>query len=288
MNKKLHPLISERLKKIKPRSSDEALHVAKEIVQEIALLGLMRAGFFKKAAFHGGTAFRIFYGLDRFSEDLDFCLQKPDKKYELSSFLEPIKNEIESWGLTVEVTERKKLDEVVKKAFLKETSLGALLSLQTPVDPNQKLLIKLEIDTNPSAGATFESKLCEFPTDFYVLCHDLNSMFAGKLHAVLKRKYIKGRDWYDLLVYLTRRVQPNYSLLKNALLQSDKDQDLPNQLDLQWLEKALKERIECVDLDKAKDDAAPFVTEGSSINLWSKKLFLDKLNNYATELRIKN
>ncbi len=58
----------------------------KEIMQEIVLCGLSRAGFFKKAAFYGGTALRIFYGLDRFSEDLDFSLETADPAFDLSAY----------------------------------------------------------------------------------------------------------------------------------------------------------------------------------------------------------
>lgn len=287
MAKKLHPFIEARLKTHQPRTTQALLLAVREIVQEIALLGLVRSGFFQHAAFHGGTALRILHKLDRFSEDLDFCLHKPNSEFELSQVILPLKEEMESWGLKVEVTARSKVDDIVKKAFLKESSLGALLSLEVPIHPQQKCTIKLEVDSNPPLGAHVESRLCEFPTDFYVTCHDLSSMFAGKLHALLTRSYIKGRDWYDLIFYLSQRVSINLPLLRNALLQrrSEDLRDIPETITLDWVVAALRRRLSSLDMALVISDVTPFVQDVSKLNVWSELYFLDKLDRYSDDAK---
>ena len=287
MAKKLHPFIETRIKRHQPRTAQALLLAVREIVQEISLLGLARSGFFQHAAFHGGTALRIIHGLDRFSEDLDFCLHKPDPEFELGQMLHPLKEEMESWGLTVEITARSKVEDVVKKAFLKESSLGALLSLEVPIHPQQKCTLKLEVDSNPPASAQIESKLCEFPTDFYVTCHDLSSMFAGKMHALLTRNYIKGRDWYDLIFYLSRRTTINLPFLRNALLQRRTQDllDLPETITLDWVVAALRRRLGSLDMAAVVSDVTPFVQDVSALKVWSERYFLDKLERYCDDVK---
>jgi predicted nucleotidyltransferase component of viral defense system len=280
MFENLSLLITERLKEYKGTTDGQVINAAKEIVQEIALLGLSRSGFFKKAAFHGGTALRIFYGVDRFSEDLDFCLLEKDLDFSFASLLDPLKDELNSWGLAVEITDRSKVNNVVKKMFLKEGSLGAMLELRHPLPRGQKFAVKIELDTNPPAGATHESKLCEFPTDFYVVCHDMQSMFAGKIHALLRRSYPKGRDWYDFAYYISKKAEVNFTVLRNALLQSsvnDKS-SIPDTLGYDWLKEELKSKILESDFEYLRKDINPFVIDDSKVQLLSKEYFLDKLD----------
>ncbi len=127
--------------------------------------------------------------------------------------------ELEAWGVRVEITDRSKADSNVKKAFIKNNSLGAILNLRNSINPDQKFTVKLEVDIKPPIGAKFENRLCEFPTDFYVVCHDAENLFAGKIHALLCRQFIKGRDWYDFSRYLSWKTEINLTLLRNALKQ---------------------------------------------------------------------
>lgn len=280
----LSPVITERLKKFSTGTDIQSINAAKELFQELALLGLFRAGFFTRAAFQGGTALRLFYGLPRFYEDLDFALIDPDPSYKLAALTEPLRAELEAWGLDIEIIERNKASAIVKKAFLKDTSLAAELSLQSPLANGQKFAVKIELDTNPPAGAKIEARLCEYPVDFYVSCHDESSLFAGKLHAILCRPYLKGRDWYDLLFYFTRKTTPNFALLTNALKQAGPFKDEPwqidprsNKLDGTWLKARLEERFAAVDFKALKADVLPFVEDPRSVELWSRKLFADKM-----------
>jgi predicted nucleotidyltransferase component of viral defense system len=282
MTMELHPIIAERLTRSKRAADKQQLEVAREVVQELALLGLERAGFFKRAAFHGGTALRILYGLSRFSEDLDFCLHVPDTRYKLSSFLDPMCAEMRAWGLQVEALERNRADPIVRKAFLKESSLGGQLNLQLPLPRSQKFHVKLELDTNPPAGAGLENKICEFPLDYYLVCHNLPSLFAGKLHALLFRPYLKGRDWFDLIFYFTRRAKVNLLLLRNAIVQSHPQlaATLPDPLSMYWLQEELQKRIDTLDFVSLKNDVLPFVEDVNSISLWSRSYFTEKLEIY--------
>lgn len=284
MSKKVSSIVNSRLAREKFTTDQEHLNAAKEVVQEIALLSLSRQGLFDTVAFQGGTAFRIFYGLDRFSEDLDFALIKPNLKFSLAPMLKPMREEFEHWGLTLEVTDRSKVDSVVQKAFLKETSLGAVLTLDAALPRSQKLKIKIEIDTNPPPAAQVESHLCDFPTDYYVTCYDLPTMFAGKLHALLCRKYGKGRDWYDLVEYLRRRTKPNYEFLKNALVQLPPwdARNIPEKLDFEWVRSALIERMQLLSIDALRADVEPFVRGEQKLALWSAEYFTKKLSLIAT------
>jgi predicted nucleotidyltransferase component of viral defense system len=279
-------LIEERLKRYETGTDQQLLNAAKEIFQEIVLLGLSRRGFFKQAAFHGGTALRLMYGLDRFSEDLDFTLHSPQPDFSLTTLLNPLREETESWGLAVEVIDRSKASSAARKAFVKETSLGAELKLKSPLPRGQKLVVKIELDVNPPLGAIIENKLCEFPTDFYVSCHNLPSLFAGKLHALLCRSYLKGRDWYDLGFYLSRKTVPNFVLLLNALKQSGgyKDAAIPDPLTMHWIMEMLRRKINQVDFAYLKQDVMPFVRQVGVVDLWSREYFLEKTDLYLRAL----
>lgn len=280
--KKVADLIINRLNQREYISDQHRVNEAKEIIQEIALMALSRAGLFQEAAFQGETAFRLFHGLDRFSEDLDFALMTPDESFSLKRFLEPVVREFDSWGLSVEITDRSKAEKAVRDAFIKETSLGGLLELSLPLHSMQKLAIKIEIDTNPPLGATFESRLCNFPSDFYVNCYDLPSMFGGKLHAILCRRYGKGRDWYDMVEYLRRKVSPNLKFLHNALKQvAPRNIPIPsNRISTSWVKDAILKRIDEVDFNKLRRDVEPFVFDNEKISMWSKDYFRQGIQSF--------
>jgi predicted nucleotidyltransferase component of viral defense system len=276
-------LIFRRLESVASASDLIQTNTAKEIVQEIALLGLARSGFFKVAAFHGGTCFRIIDGLDRFSEDLDFALLEPIPSYSITELMEPLQSEMASWGLDTEVVDRSKAENVIKKAFLKERSLGKVLSLRNPLNPSQKLHIKIELDINPPKAARTRNALCEFPTDFYVRCHDQGTMFAGKLHAMLRRQYSKGRDWYDFTKYIALKAPVNFLFLKNALDQNS-EEELPSELGISFLREKLTTKISTLDISTLVIDVRPFLESAEQLDLWSHEYFLIKLEKMVEYL----
>ena len=200
--------------------------VVKEIMQEMVLCGLSRAGFFKEAAFYGGTALRIFYGLDRFSEDLDFSLMIKDESFDLTKYFSILEKEISSFGLQVEITKKdKSIDSKVQSAFLKADTMEYLLLFYGKqeffgVQADEKIRIKLEVDTNPPNYASYEHQYRLLPSPYEVALYDAPSLFAGKIHAVLCRKWmnrIKGRDLYDYIFFIARNTPVNMAHLKSRL-----------------------------------------------------------------------
>lgn len=259
----------------------------KEICQEIALAGLARENFFKHAMFQGGTCLRIIYGLQRFSEDLDFILMKPDRTFNWGPYFRSIKLEFESVGLSLDVIDRSKADSTIKKAFLKEGSFGKVLNLHYSRARNdqQKILIKLEIDTNPPTGSIPEIHILDYPYPFSIVTQDLPSLFAGKCHALLCREYVKGRDWFDFIWYVQNRSQVNYLLLKNALEQSGPYANTEIAMSKDWLVAALKQKIVSMDWKLVAGDVVKFISsqQQHAIQLWNRDLFkglVEKLNAY--------
>lgn len=271
-------IIEDRIKtKYQPKNKREEFNAFKEIAQEIALLGLSRTEFFKHAAFQGGTCLRIIYGLPRFSEDLDFIFFKPDRQFAWKHFLDEVRLEFSSFGFTLDVKDRSEADSVVKKAFLKENSFGKVLQLSYSRNRSdeQTVLIKLEVDTNPPLGSVFEPKLVEFPTPFSVVTQDLPSLFAGKLHALLCRKYVKGRDLFDFIWYVTRRTPINYKLLQGALLQQGPWKGKKQLVNAPWVREELKKKITSIDWQVAKRDVEVFLKPRDlpSLDLWDAHFF---------------
>lgn len=283
-------LIESRLKQYDIRSQQEELNALKEIIQELALAALSRTDFFKIAGFQGGTSLRIIYGLYRFSEDLDFVLIKPDLHFKWDLFLKNIQLEFETYGLHLEVQDRSKVEDTIKKAFLKENSFGQVLTLSFPrkISDIQKIRIKLEIDTRPPEGSQFETKFLDFPYPYSIVMQDLPSLFAGKCHALLCRSYTKGRDWFDFVWYASRKTPINYKLLQNALYQTGPWQNENLKITKQWITTQLKEKIETIDWKYAKDDVIRFLKprEAESLQLWSGSFFInyvEKLEEYLTK-----
>lgn len=186
----------------------------REIMQEIALLGLWRARFFDKAAFYGGTALRLFYGLNRYSEDLDFSLLKEDRAFTLKQYFSAIKSELESLGFEVDIVEGNM--GAIESAFIKTNTLHSHLVLGAPkyitdkLHAKQLIKIKFEIDINPPQKFKTEIKQILTPIPFTARVYDISSLFSGKLHAILCRAWktrIKGRDWFDLVWFLGKKHQ---------------------------------------------------------------------------------
>jgi hypothetical protein len=209
-------MIKEWIDTYKPENEQEAKDALREIMQEIALAGLYRAGFFEKAAFYGGTALRIFYGLDRFSEDLDFSLLAVDPDFSLNKYQDAIIHEFEALGMRVTIREKPKaIKTSIESAFLKSETIWKELVLENVIPQNglnqtANITIKLEVDRKPPLGFETEEKLLLQPFSFYVKCLTLPNLFAGKMHALLFRKLgtnVKGRDWYDLEWYIRKGFQ---------------------------------------------------------------------------------
>lgn len=258
----------------------------KEIIQELALSGLARGGFFREAAFGGGTALRIFHGLDRFSEDLDFSLLNPAPEFNIEKFFSSVKNELWAYGFEMSIEKKEKNKEsAIQSAFLKGNTLNLLMQitpLQPPVTgiaPSQKVRIKLEIDTNPPAGAEYEYRYSLLPMPYQVKLLDLSSMLAGKLHAILCRNFIKGRDLYDFIWYAQRRIMWNQKLLYHALRQTG---NLPEKPDFNSgdVKKMLTDRFCEIDFEEAKQDVRPFVSDSYPLDLWSKEFFIQLLGYF--------
>ena len=273
-------IIENRLKEYQLESKQEELCALKEIFQEMALAALARANFFKIAAFQGGTCLRIVHALRRFSEDLDFILMR-EEPFEWMPFFKSLEKEFSAFGLDLQVHEGGQAEGAIKRAFLKESSFKQVLQLKYPRFPSdpQILKIKLEIDTHPPAGSHFETHFLNYPYGFSIVAQDLPSLFASKCHALLCRPYLKGRDWYDLLWYLRKKICPNFEHLQAALLQYGPYQGKDIALSYDWLQAELGKKVKEIDWEKARQDVAPFLfaQEQHFVENWGKDLFLGVL-----------
>ena len=274
-------LIQERLASQKFISKQEEHFALRQIVQEIALCSLARSNFFKVAAFQGGTCLRILYTLERYSEDLDFVSRKPEPGFSWKTYFQNLKEEFSIYGMNIAVTEKSKTSEAVRKAFLKEESVGYLLSFGHIKEwkTERKINIKIEIDTNPPKGSAFEVKYHDFPQDFSVVVQDLPSLFAGKLHALLCRSYTKGRDWYDFLWYVARSAKVNYEFLASAIYQQGPLRGEKLKIDKDWLITNLDQAIEKADWKALADDIRRFLPTKNqqNIELWNQSFYKDRL-----------
>lgn len=275
-------LIKDRLKIYATRTKQEEINALKEIYQEIALAGLARSDFFKLAAFQGGTCLRIVHQLRRFSEDLDFVLLTSEKKFKWDIFLHAITLEFNSFGINLSVKERALAEGAIRTAFIKEDSFGRVLELKYKKLPSdeQVIKIKLEIDTAPPQGSDYESTFLTYPYPFSITTQKLTSLFASKAHALLCRKYIKGRDWFDFLWYISKNVSINYLLLKNALQQAGPYKDRKIPFDQKWLVNEFEKKIKSIDWKIARLDVENFLTseDRKFVSSWNEELFLNQLN----------
>jgi hypothetical protein len=281
-------IIEERLKTYHASTIEDEEHALKEILQEIALYSLANTNFFDKAIFHGGTALRILYGLPRFSEDLDFLLKNSNPQFKWEPYVNAIIAGCKQFGVSPEVTDKSRVNNTIKKMFLKDDSVGKILDLSFAHHPGRKLAIKFEIDTNPPQGSLLDVKFLEFPLDCSVTTQDLSSSFAGKCHALLCREYIKGRDWYDFSWYIARKIIPNFIFLENALEQQGPWANQGIAVTETWFIKVMQQKIKSIDWNQAVADVAGFLNaqDRRSLSLWSVDFFLDKLNKLSNILKV--
>lgn len=275
-------LIEQMLQRYKAENIGDKKNSLKEVIQEIVLCGLSRAGFFKHAVFYGGTALRIFYGLDRFSEDLDFSLMKSNPNFKLEQFIPLLEKEVRAFGLNFKIEEKEKsVDSNIRSAFLKGNTKEHLLMFNadndiiSSISANELIKIKLEIDVNPPDFATFERKYRLLPYPYEVALYDKPSLFAGKIHAVLCRGWknrVKGRDLYDFVFYLSQNTPVNIKHLKERLAQSEFVQ-AQDELQLKDIKEFLEFKFDKINYEEAKADVEPFIKNHHALDLWGKDFF---------------
>lgn len=277
----MNPAIEDMLRSYAPITPLDWVQAIREIVQEVVLLGFWRSGFFEQAAFYGGTALRIFHGLNRFSEDLDFSLGRQEDEARLESVLTSLELELAAWGFSFRAEPKAAGEQTgIESAFLKGNTRINLLKVGVPEElsrrfpPHQKIAIKLELDTTPPPFAGTEVKTHLLPTPFHLRLYDLPSLFAGKLHALLFRDWkrrVKGRDFYDFVWFIARRVPVNLPHLEARIRQSG-NPAIEN-LDLAALQALLSERFGKVNLSAAADEVRPYLRDARELALWSEAFF---------------
>ena len=275
-------ILEQMVEAYQPKNNEEKRNVVKEVMQEITLCALSKAGFFDVVAFYGGTALRIFYGLDRFSEDLDFSLMTKNKDFDLSTYVPSLKRIVQSFGLNVEVEiKHKTLDSAIQSAFLKGDTIEQFLlfypnDLVTGINKNEKVKIKFEIDTMPASLATYETKYRLLPMPYSIKLYDEASLFSGKIHAVICRSWksrVKGRDLYDYVFYLTRNTKFNLDHLREKLIESHYISQ-EDKFDVDFVKALLIARFNKIDFNDAKKDVLPFIKDTSILDIWSKEFFI--------------
>ncbi len=284
----VHPAIAKMLEKYDLSTAEKTYEALREILQEIVLLGLHRAGFFDHALFYGGTALRILYGLDRFSEDLDFSLIEPNAKFDLSAYEDAVVEALHSFGFDVKI-ELKNTEGTIKSAFLKGNTSQHLINIEAPEDivkrfgQGRLVKIKFEVDTQPPLDFESEKKTLLVPSPFTINTMTLPSLFAGKMHAILCRNWSsrpKGRDWYDLVWYVSHGYKLDIKHLTARLQQSCDWQEkqgltLPKNIDKEYILGLLKKRIEDLDVIAAKRDVEIFIADSRVLDIWSREFFVD-------------
>ena len=287
----MNNIIEQMLSKYEIKNTTDEINALKEIIQEIVLAGLSRGNFFNEVAFYGGTALRIFYNLDRFSEDLDFALIKPDKNFDLSKYFNYIEKELKAYGINLQInTKVKSIDSNITSAFLKGDTLEHILKF-FPNEEGHKynqilknLKIKFEVDINPPMGATYENKYKLLPSPHLIKLYDKPSLLAGKIHAILCRGWktrVKGRDLYDYLFFMATDTRVNLELLKNKLLASNAIES-GDGFDINKLKELLINKFKVIDYNEAKEDVSPFIKNINDLNLWSSELFISVTDKLMT------
>jgi len=280
----MNEAIARMMSRYKYRRLEDYVRALREILQEIALLGLWRSKFFEKGAFYGGTSLRVLYGLDRFSEDLDFSLLQCRFDFDLSRYSKALQTEMRSFGFEVTMDKReKRISSAVQSAFLKANTLQHLLVIEAEKEiirglpRGQILKIKLEVDTDPPPGFTTEIKYLLHPIPFSVRSYVLPDLFAGKMHAILCRRWknrIKGRDWYDFVWFVSNHPELHLSHLEKRMIQTG-DWKQNETLTADRFNARLRETIEKVDLKKARAEVEPFINNPDTLTVWSEEFFLD-------------
>ncbi|MDP3436414.1 MAG: nucleotidyl transferase AbiEii/AbiGii toxin family protein [Bacteroidales bacterium] len=262
-------IFDQMLARYEIKTNEQKRSAILEVMQEIALAGLYRGGFFDKAAFYGGTCLRIFHGLPRFSEDMDFSLVEKNTKFDLRNYFSAITEEFKAAGRDIIITKKeKRVHTKVESAFLKDNTDLYDLSFKTEKD----IKIKIEVDTNPPEGFSTEQKLSLMPFSFMTRCFTLPDLYAGKMHALIFRSYnnrVKGRDWYDFEWYVRQGVPLDIAHFRTRAKEF-------NNLDIDKAEfiKILKEKLANTDINMVRQDVISFVQNPGELEIWSNDYFL--------------
>ena len=249
------------------RDKQNALY---EITQQVVLAGLHRGGFFDHAAFYGGTCLRLFHGLPRFSEDMDFSLLQHEDGFKFENYFQPIIDEFDSIGRTVEIKKKKKkITGHVESAFLKDNTDVYNVTFQT----ERSVKVKIEVDAQPPLLFHTEMKVLTLPYTFMVRCFQLSDLFAGKMHALVFRNWknrVKGRDWYDFEWYVRWRVPLDFTHLQERILQFN-----GQKMNIEDFRDALRERLSATNIEDVKADVKGFLSgDTHELDVWTNDYFL--------------
>ena len=276
-----HDVVAAKLGEYDLGNAVEQENALQELMQHYILASLSRAGLFAEAMFHGGTCLRIVYGINRFSQDLDFLLKKPNPHFVWQPYLARVQRDCAQEGIDFEIQDKSDVDKAMRKAFVKTDSIGKVMTLGLPYgrQAQRKIRVKLEIDTNPPESSRFETSYLSFPVTAPITVQSLASGFATKSHALLCRTYTKGRDWYDLIWYVGRRIEPDLELLANALLQQGPWKNERQEITVAWLLNALRDKIGTIDWRVARSDVQRFLPtkEQEGLQVWSENFFLHQV-----------
>jgi len=262
-------IFDQMLGRYEIKTGQEKRNAINEVMQEIALAGLYRGGFFDKAALYGGTCLRVFHGLPRFSEDMDFSLTEKNVEFNIENYFPAVIEEFKASGRDVLITKKeKKVQTKVESAFLKDNTELYDLSFKT----EKEIKIKIEVDTDPPLGFSTEQKLSLMPFSFMTRCFTLPDLYAGKMHALIFRSYknrVKGRDWYDFEWYVRHDVSLDFAHFQIRAKEY-------NGLDIDKEEfiKMLKEKIGTTHINMVKRDVMPFIQNPAELDIWSNDYFL--------------
>ncbi len=245
-------------------------NIQHEVMQKIALAGLARGGFFEKAAFYGGTCLRLLHNMRRFSEDMDFSLLEPNRNFRFEDYFPAVVEEFKLAGKDVEIKMKHKgQPSAIESAFLKETSDVFDIGFTT----EKRLKVKIEVDIDPPPKFSTEMKTVTSPRTFWARSYTLPDLFAGKVSAALFRKWklrIKGRDWYDVAWYITKRVPLDLTHLVERAKESAPKADVSTP---EKVIAAFDARIDAIDFDNARADVEPYVMDKSELDIWSAEFF---------------
>ena len=265
-------VFDEMLASYETGNDNDRLNAVHEVMQQVALGGLYNGGFLKKAAFYGGTCLRIFHGLDRFSEDMDFSLLAADPAFRLDPYFDAITAEFAALGQSIDITTKEKTAQsTIQSAFLKSDTAQYDIHLGR----DRKIKIKIEVDTTPPLGFSTEQKLLLQPFSFYTNCFTLPDLYAGKMHALIYRSWknrVKGRDWYDFEWYMRKNVTMDFKHFCERAYQFGSEAQ--GSLTSDRFRAILKDRIRKADIRQVKEDVAPFIKDPGRLHIWSTEYFL--------------
>lgn len=280
----MHKAVARMLSKYECRGINDYINALREILQDVALLGLWRGKFFEKAAFYGGTALRVLYGLDRFSEDMDFSLLEPLDSFDITGYTAFLQRETKAFGFDVRVEKiDKAMQSPIQSAFLKANTRKQLLVIEAgeeilkAIPKGQILKIKLEVDTDPPPGFATQTRYLLQPIPFAVRAFALPDLFAGKMHAILCRRWksrVKGRDWYDFVWYAANHPELHLYHLEQRMRQTgDWKDDAP--LTSERFQDLLTKGINNLDVDQIRREVETFIKNPKNLSIWSRDFFLD-------------